>query len=472
MKKQIIIEHSIVMSRIALLIDGECKQFYVDQTFNPTGQSKVIQGQIEKMAPHLKAAFVNFGEEKNGLLHLSKMPQCYEKRVQQGLRLPVQVIKENTGDKGHKLSAFISIPGYYLVCLPFEDTINISRKITDPKDRAKLKTLIESIREDGFGFIIRTNSLEASEEVLRIEAMHLMTRAKKLMQYKDTMARGAVLLEDQSLALQLLREWVTPQDEVTLVSNDEASIQELVVHLKDYLPQVQVEVKSYPYTEQLFGVYGIEKLFEQALRRKVWLKNGGNLVIETTEAMTVVDVNSAKAIQKKNQEQSIKEINQLAIHETLKQMVYRNIAGIVIIDLIDIKTRELKEKLYEFAKEQALIIDGTRTKVFPISELDLLQLSREKKYPKLSDVLLKGCTSCGDLATKPNAYLITFEIEQKLKHIASQTVQKEIHLNVDKELAAFWREYELVNRYQKTYGLMIHLKDSCGNEKYAFNYHI
>ncbi|MGL4738667.1 MAG: ribonuclease E/G [Cellulosilyticaceae bacterium] len=472
MKKQIIVEKSVVLSRIALLIDGECKQFYVDQTFNPTGQSKVIQGQIEKVAPHLKAAFVNFGEEKNGLLHLTKIPTCYNKRVQQGLRLPVQVTKENTGDKGHKLSAFINIPGYYLVCLPFEDTINISRKITDPKQRMELKAMIESIREEGFGFIIRTNSVEASEEVLRTEAKHLMARAKKLMQYKDTMARGTVLLEDQSLALQLLREWVSPQDEVVLISNDMQVLEELETHLRDYLPQVEVTTKAYPYTENLFGVYGIEKPFEQALRRKVWLKNGGNLVIESTEAMTVVDVNSAKAIEKKNQEQSIKEINEFAIRETLKQMVYRNIAGIVILDLIDIKTRELKEKLYAFAKEEAQRIDGARTKVFPISELDLLQMSREKKYPKLSDVLLRGCQSCGNLAAKPNAYLTTFEIEQKIKHVVSQTTQQEIYLNIDRFLAAFWREHDLVSRYQKVYGLTIHLEDSGESEKYAFNYHI
>ncbi|MGL4345899.1 MAG: ribonuclease E/G [Cellulosilyticaceae bacterium] len=472
MKKQIIVEQSVVLTRIALIIDGVCKQMYAQQAFNPTGQSKVVQGQIEKMVPHLKAAFVNFGEDKNGLLHLNKIPECYDKRVQQGLRLPVQVIKENTGDKGHKLSAYINIPGYYLVCLPFENTINISKKISDPQKRKELKELITHVREDDFGFILRTNSQDVPYDVLEVEARQLMLQAKRLMKYKDTLTKGEVLLEEDPLVIQLMRDWITPSDELEVICNDKEMMHKIQQHMALYLPQVLSQYRSYPKEEHLFAVFGIDKIFEQALRKKVWLKNGGNLVIEATEAMTVVDVNSAKAIQKKNVDKAVREMNELAISETIRQMVYRNIAGIVMVDLIDIKSKQLKDELYEFAKKQAVLIDGSRTRVFPISELDLLQMSREKKYPKLAEVMLESCKQCGERQMQQGKYYQTFEIEQQIKRVALQTIQKNLYLKCGSQLAAFWKENGLIKVYQEVYGITIHLIVDNENEKYTLNHHI
>lgn len=472
MKKQVIIDQSVVLTRIALLINGECREIYAEQTFKPSGQSKVIQGQIEKIASHLKAAFVNFGDEKNGLLHFSKIPSCYEKRVQQGLRLPVQVTKENSGEKGHKLSAYINIPGYYLVCLPFEDTINISRKITDGKKRAELKALVDEIRDEPFGFIVRTNSQDASKETLTLEIKQLIAKARKLMQYKDYLAKGDVLLEDDPLAIHLLRDWIKVNDEIEVISNDSMLLEHIKEHMSSYLPEVNASYKAYPKEEQLFSVFSLEKLFENALKRKVWLKNGGNLVIEQTEAMTVVDVNSAKAIEKKNPMKAVRELNELAISETIRQMVFRNLSGIVVVDLIDIKSRELREELFEFAKQQAMQLDGLRTRVFPISDLDLLQMSREKKYQKLSEVMLEPCGQCHTLNSQVGSYYHTFQIEQKLKHIASQTIQETIYLSCGPAMKEFWSHNDLVKRYKEAYGITVQLSLDYPYEKYALNYHI
>lgn len=474
MNKVILIDCSLTFTKIGVVYENQLEQLYLQNKFEQDLQNRVIQGQITDIVKNLEAVFVDFGTEKNGLLHFKQIPECYKSRLRQGQRLPVQVMRENVGAKGHKLTAFVNIQGKHLVCLPFEQEVSVSKKIKVPEERMRLKKWIKEQGGEKYGFIVRTSGSSASEEELLTELLELIKQADQLMATKDNLSKGSVLIEDKSFALKIILDNITKVEGLKIICNDDNLIDEIKDNLEKYASDMKHEYVLLSSLENVFKFYDVEKQFSDTLKKKVWLKNGGNLVIEPTEAMTVIDVNSAKAIIKKNHDKSIMQINALAIEESIKQMIRRNISGMIIIDLIELKDKKSKQDIYEYAVECLKQLDGGRSTVYPITELGLLQISRTKRYTSLYHSIYSDCSCCGAIGGEYKAAYMTYLIEAKIKHILLNTTNNKLFIKCKTSLYDYIMQNELVNLLQKTYSIEIELTRETKEqaEKFNITYHI
>lgn len=474
MNKVILIDCSLTFTKIGVVHENQLEQLYLQNKFEQDLQNRVIQGQITDIVKNLEAVFVDFGTEKNGLLHFKQIPECYKSQLRQGQRLPVQVMRENVGSKGHKLTAFVNIQGKHLVCLPFEQEVSVSKKIKVPEERMRLKNWIKEQGEEKYGFIVRTSGSSASEEELLTELLELIRQADQLMATKDNLSKGSVLIEDKSFALKIILDNITKVEGLKIICNDHNLIDEIKDNLEKYASDMKHEYVLLSSLENVFKFYDVEKQFSDTLKKKVWLKNGGNLVIEPTEAMTVIDVNSAKAIIKKNHDKSIMQINTLAIEESIKQMIRRNISGMIIIDLIELKDKKSKQDIYEYAVECLKRLDGGRSTVYPITELGLLQISRTKRYTSLYHSIYSDCSCCGAIGGEYKAAYMTYLIEAKIKHILLNTTNNKLFIKCKTSLYDYIMQNELVNLLQKTYSIEIELTRETKEQAEIFNitYHI
>ena len=272
MHKQILIDDALSFMRIGILSEGTLHQVYIQDEEDVLSQNTVVQGQVQKVVKNLKAAFIDFGKDKNGLLHFSGVPETYLKHLQPGMRLPVQVQKENKGEKGDRLTAMVSIQGYYLVALPFETGIQISKKIKDKHIKVELKSWIEEVALEDVGFIVRTNAEKASKEELIDEAAFLLEKVTQFRKMKDAMQKGTTLIEMDSLYWQVIKEHVTPEDSVEIICNNDQILKDVEERQKVFLKNVEFTYKVYPYCENIFRLFSIEKDFMDILKRKIWLK--------------------------------------------------------------------------------------------------------------------------------------------------------------------------------------------------------
>lgn len=459
MKKQILIDYSETLIRLALLSEGVLTHLYIEDPLNQNMQNRMIQGQISDVVKNLKAVFVDFGQEKKGLLHLSQIPDVYKTRIHVGLRLPVQIVKENKGEKGHKLTAFITIPGQYFICLPFEQGIGISKQITNKKVRENLKTWLEERSQGKYGFVVRTQAQEVPLEVLEKELEVLIQRTDSIMQIKDNVSKETLLLEEEPFYIQMMREYISLKDEVEVICNEESYIKNIENHFKTLYESLTFDVtfKQYKVTENIFSLYSIEKDYEETLKQKIWLKNGGNIMIDYTEAMTVMDVNSAKAVQKKNNAKTVWELNTLAVQEAVKQMMLRNLGGIILIDLVEFQDKEQKEAFNVFIREYINQVDGKRSISYPLTELGLLQIARTKKYMPLYQKIFEPCSGCGSSYSTYTVVYRSFLIEQKIKQTALHTIHKMLYVKCNFLCADFLIKEKLLEKFEKRYGIKVEL---------------
>ncbi len=455
MKKQILVEQQLLMTRIAVLQNGEWTNFYIESHLEEDMQNQVVIGQIEQVVKNLKAVFVNYGSGKNGLLHIKQIPQCYHAKLHQGARLPVQVVKQNVGEKGHKLTGKISLKGRFLVCLPFEAGINISKKIRDRAKRIQLKEILERAvtKDANYGFIVRTGAEEATPDQILKDAMALIETTKQFMATKDFLARGTVLYKEPPLYVQVINDELNCEDELEIVCNQPKLLTEIENLLKVYEVHEQVKLSLVDEKDEIFVNYSLQKQLSNLTSRKVWLKNGGNLIVDYTEAMTIIDVNSAKAILTKNPRKAVMDLNLLAIKECVLQILRRNLSGMIILDLVEMKEEEDRIAVYEAAKKLLTMYGDTRTKVYPLTELGLLQFSRTGKYASLHHKLLAPCEVCGHPYSQNNMLYELFLMEKQIKHVVTHTIQKQMVIQCVSELLHLVGKHGLKNKLEVAYNI-------------------
>lgn len=458
MKKIILIDKSIVWTRISLLIDQQLVASYIDSHLKIDFENKIIVGQVDKVIKNLNAAFIDYGAEKKGLLHLSQIPEIYQKKIQQGMRLPIQVIRTNEGDKGNRLTAKVSLRGKYLICLPFEQGISISKKIKNISTRKTLKENLSSSVSADYGWIIRTHAENINAQQLIEDAEHLITQANRLIKIKDTLSKGSILYEDYPMYIEIIREHIGVEDTLEIICNDlqvKSLIEQVFINCIHDNSFVKLDYKTPQ--ENLYQIYDIQKEITNLQKRKIWLKNGGNIVIDYTEALTVVDVNSAKSILSKDRRKSIYELNLLAIHETILQIYRRNLCGIIILDLVEMPVQEDREKVYFYAKKLIHEIGDQKTKVFPLTELGLLQFSRTKKYSSIPEILFKKLTCSEHLPKDWSMLYHTHLIEQQVRYTAFHTTNKKLDVSCSKDLLDFFKNNTIKSIFEENYGISIHL---------------
>ena len=432
-------------TRVALLEGGQVVEFYVERQRDASLVGNIYKGKVVKILPGMQSAFVDVGLEKAAFLYVadirsatdeyaplfeeedkdqsldlfpkktrSEMP--IDEVLQDGQELLVQVSKNPLGSKGARVTSYITLPGRYLVLMPDVDHIGISRRITDEDERSRLKAIVESIRPEGYGLIIRTASEASPEEDIRKDLEFLLLLWENLRQKKDRVPARGLLYSDLDLAFRSVRDLMS-QNVERLVIDSHEEYYRILEFVKTYFPKLLGKIELYEESEPIFDAFGIELDISRAIGRKVWLKSGGYIVADQTEAMTVIDVNTGKFVGKEGLEDTILKTNLEAVKEIAYQIRLRNLGGIIIVDFIDMEKLENREKLFN-AFTEAMKKDRAKNTILHISELGLIQMTRKRVRENLGRTLCTTCPYCEGKGFVKSPDTLCYEILRTIKKMA------------------------------------------------------
>ena len=350
---------------------------------------------MKNILPGMEAAFVSIGEEKNGVLYVADVSNAkrnskIENLLKQEQEILVQVVKDAMGEKGPRLTGQISFPGRYLVLIPNSNTKGISRRLPD-EERNRLDKIIRKIKPEGFGVIVRTAAEGVSEESLKNDIDKLISEWEKTSS-KDSGSSPVLIHEEPDISIKVIREHLSSNFKKLLIENNE-KFEDIKSYISDTSPELNEIVEKYSDDLDLFERYHIEDQIKKALDRKVWLPSGGHLIIDRTEALTVIDVNTGKFVGKDSLEQTVFENNLEAAEEIARQLRLRDIGGIIVIDFIDMETQKRQQELLSKFKQE-LAKDKTRTQVFDISRLGLVEMTRKNVSAGLIESFSDECEEC------------------------------------------------------------------------------
>lgn len=430
MKSKILVDYEPYMCSVALLEDGVLKEFYVEDRNTELVTGDIYKGRVVNVLPGLSSAFVDIGRRKNGFLAASDMLEnrtaLYRSGqlptkldVEEGDYVLVQAVKEPTDTKGARLSANLSIPGRYIVFMPTVDFIGVSNKISDPSTRERLtELLIKNRPSPGCGLIARTAAKDAPKSDIIDEIKYFQRLYSDILHKFDHTDGVDKLFSDGDLIFRSVRDMLNSTvDEVVCNNGDIAS--QLKIYLSANLATaVKVTLID---DEDVLKKYGVLGEVEKLLQSKIELCNGGNIVIDYTEALTVIDVNSAKHIGDVDRERTVFETNCEAAKEIARQLRLRNVGGMIVIDFIDMQDPIHNEEVVEVLR-RATASDRIRTRVLPMTELGLVQMTRKKTGKELLSLLLRRCPDCNGSAHMQAPNYLLRKIKAKLVDICNDAL--------------------------------------------------
>ncbi len=362
----------------------------------------IYLAKVRNVLPGMEAAFLDFGAPKNGVLYASDVAtegrgngrsnRRIESVLKEGDEVLVQVTKDAMGAKGARLTGLPSLPGRYLVLVPDSDSIGISRRLPD-EDRGRLRDVINKVRPEGYGVIVRTAALHASAEELAADISRLRKVWDRIQEESNSGGAPRLVHEEPELLIKVIREHFTA-DFRKLLIDDAAAYETVVSYLRGTAPDLVSKVAHYEDDVPLFERYHVDDQLKKALDRKVYLPSGGHLVIDRTEALTVIDVNTGKFVGSSNLEETVLQNNLEAAEEIGRQLRLRDIGGIIVIDFIDMETIDNQQAVLRRLKE-TLAKDKTRTQVFDVSHLGLVEMTRKNVSAGLLEQFSSKCEACG-----------------------------------------------------------------------------
>ncbi len=385
--RTIAIEKEADAYKIALLEDGQLVELIVDQTDNGQRAGSIYKGRIVNVLPGMQAAFVDIGQGKNAYLyvtdllpaHLEKQPKIkpsIDELVRVGEERIVQIAKEPTGSKGARVTTHFALPGRYLVYMPGADYVAVSRKLESDEERMRLKQWAENMRRPGEGLIMRTLAKGRSGEELRLDLENLREIWLRIRTAAEEAEAPAEIYRDLDILERSVRDFFS-QDVAKVWTADAQTADRLKRYAVQWLPDLTDKIEVVSGEERLFARLGLEAEIKRAFARKVWLKNGGYLVIDHTEALTVIDVNTGKFTGKKNLEETVFQTNLEAAREIGRLIRLRDIGGIIIVDFIDMNQDQHRHEVVQVLQE-TLKKDRTKTVVVGWTQLGLLEMTRKK----------------------------------------------------------------------------------------------
>lgn len=461
MGKKLIINKTRHETRVALLEEDVLVEFYVERGNEASLLGNIYKGRVNRVLPGMQAAFVDIGLERAAFLYVADvqddtkvyemlmgLPEnkedspsrnpallgaSIEDLLTEGQEIMVQIAKEPIGTKGARVSSHISLPGRYLVYMPEADHIGISRKIEDEEERNRLKNILLTSRPESGGFIIRTASSGVEESEI-IADMNFLLKIWEKIKEKGEKARPVSLIhQDIVITLRVIRDILSSDiDEILIDSRDE--YEKILSFMENLMLDMKGRVSFYDEDEPIFDYHGIEMVIDDMLHEKVWLKSGGYIIIETTEALTAIDVNTGRYTGKKNLEDTILKTNLEAAREIAYQLRLRNIGGIIIIDFIDMIRQEDKDKVYQ-SMEEALKKDRAITRVSEISELGLLEMTRKRIRNNIVKVLCKPCEYCEGRGYLKSKESISFDILRNIMKEALSFRGSKLSVQVHPEIS-------------------------------------
>ncbi|MBS1261409.1 MAG: Ribonuclease G [Calditrichaeota bacterium] len=489
MRKQIVINAATAETRIVLLEDNQLAEVFVERPESERHVGDIYLGRVRKVLNGISAAFVDIGWEQDGFLHFNDVGSLYEypeangdsrgngRRIgnvgrvnlHPGQEILVQITKEPMGGKGPRVTSQVSLPGRFVVLVPNEESVGVSRKITNPREKRRLKRIARSLREDGFGIIVRTVAQERNEETLRDDIRRLVSTWRKV----ETKAAAAhapeLVYKEMTLASSVIRDLFSPEIDHLIV--DSRSLhKEIVDYLRGVSPQLVDRVEFYTDRLPIFDRYEIETEIEKGLRRKVWLEGGGHILIEHTEAMVTVDVNSGRYVGKSDHEANSLRVNLRAAREICRQLRLRDIGGIIAIDFIDMVEEKNRKKLYDEVKKE-LKRDRAKVDVAPIGAFGLMLLTRQRIRPSLVYAFKEPCKGCHGTGMVPTRETVVTELERWIARYLYHTRRRRIRVVVHPALHEFLVEGGLrnrINRMMLRYKLFIRLSVDAGQPPTGF----
>lgn len=436
-------------TRIALTEDNQIIDLHIEQTNRERTVGNIYKGVVAKVNPAFQAAFVEYGEGKNGFLSISDINhnlfggsgdprgRKIQSVLKSGQEILVQVIKEGVRHKGASLSTYISLPGRYLVLTPQTDRSGVSRKIENPEVRSRLKEILSQLTgaEEDLGVIIRTVGISRSPVELKRDLASLKKDWSSIDQKFKTQKNPGLLHQEASNIVRVLRDYFNDTVSEVWVDSPEA-FQEALLYFKANLPKNQKRLKLYVGDKSLFSAYGMEEKIEALDSSKVNLRSGGSIVIESTEALVSIDVNSGRSNQASDIETTALNTNMEAAEEIARQLRLRNLGGLIVVDYIDMSAAKNREKV-EKKMETSLQNDKARTTVGSISQFGLLELSRQRIAMELSRGLRKQCLHCEGTGHVPTVHTSANNVLRKIRELAASGKTDEIQGTLPLEHANF-----------------------------------
>ena len=420
MSEEVLINVTPRETRVAVVAAGVVQELLVERASGRGLVGNLYMGRVARVLPGMQSAFVDIGLERAAFLHVADIwenrepGKPIEKILTEGSPLLVQVVKDPIGSKGARLSTQVSLAGRLLVYLPHDPHIGISQRIEDENGRAQLRDRLKELvpADEKGGFIVRTLAEAAAEDELAADIAYL----RQLWATIRSRSLGAKppeqLYQDLSLAQRVLRDMVSAETQRVLVDSRE-NHQKLVAFTQRYMPQLAARVEHYAGERPLFDLYSVEDEIEKALSRRVDLKSGGYLIIDQTEAMTTIDVNTGGYVGSRNFDDTIFKTNLEAAQAIARQLRLRNLGGIIVLDFIDMQSESHRAAVLEEFK-RALARDRTRVTVNGFTGLGLVEMTRKRTRESLAHVLCEPCPTCGGRGAVKTAFTVCYEILREI----------------------------------------------------------
>ena len=473
LEKELIINATPTEVEIALLEGRSLVEIHHQKTNNNFTVGDIFLGKIRKLMPGLNAAFIDIGYKKDAFLHytdlgpqLNSLQKFADQSISGSLKIPmlsdfkfepeiiktgkinqvlnrrqhilVQVLKEPISTKGPRLSCEITIPGRYIVLTPFANMVAVSKKISNGEERKRLQKLAESIRPKNFGLIIRTAAEGKKVADLHEELLLLLSKWKQVHEQLYKIKPPKKLLSELDKTSSILRD-ILNSDFNRIVVNDK----ELFTSIRSYLSQIapdKVKIVNYHGSSKpIFDTYGVTKQIKSSFGKTATMSSGAYLIIEHTEAMHVIDVNSGHKASRQDQETSTMAVNLEAVEEIARQLRLRDIGGIIIVDFIDMKTPDNKKKLYE-AMKNAMKSDRAQHTILPLSKFGLMQITRQRVRPEIHINTAEKCPTCKGTGKINSTVLLTDEIERDLNFIINSQPPAPLTLKVHPFVHAYLKK--------------------------------
>ena len=472
MTKEMIINSNDHETRIAILDRGVLSNIYIERAKEGGTIGNIYNGRVVRVLPGIQAAFVDVGLERTAFLYVADISSIIDELefidedepdtddifdlrqrlyrrdnalhiedvIREGQEILVQATKEPIGNKGARLTTHISLPGRNLVYMPTVNHIGISRRIHDESERQRLKEIIEKMRPEKHGFIARTVSEGKKEEELRADMEYLTRLWGNIQAKKNRTGVPGLVHPEIGIVLRAIRDFYT-KDVGRIVVDSKAALAEITDFMKTFLPNVHYYLEYYDKKEPIFNTFGIELDISRALNKKVWLKSGGYIVIETTEALCAIDVNTGKYVGKRNLEETILNTNLEAVKEIAYQLRLRNIGGIIIIDFIDMENENHREIVFTALKEE-MAKDKNKTNILKISELGLVEMTRQRTGKNVDRILCESCPYCEGAGTVKSKITVCYEIFRELEREGSGALSNTLCVLANPDIANMLLEDE------------------------------
>ncbi|MEO2267824.1 ribonuclease G [Pseudoalteromonas pernae] len=432
MSSELLINVTPSESRVALIENGVLQEIQVERIGNLGIVGNIYLGKVSRVLPGMQAAFVDIGLDKAAFLHASdivnsasfeegvdeqpvKKVQDIRELVRQGQHIMVQVVKDPIGTKGARLTTDITIPSRYLVFMPDATHVGVSQRIESEEERQRLKDIVAQYNDENGGFIVRTAAEGATEHELKHDAEFLKKLWQKIVERRKKSRKESILHEDLKLAFRTLRDYVG-EDMERIRVDSKLTYQELVEFTEEFVPHLNKVLEYYPGERPIFDLFDVESEIQKALHRKVELKSGGYLIIDQTEAMTTVDVNTGAFVGHRNLEETIFNTNIEATSAIARQLRLRNLGGIIIIDFIDMISDEHKRRVLH-SLEQALSKDRAKANINGLSALGLVEMTRKRTRESLEHILCGVCPSCAGRGSLKTVETVCYEILREIVRV-------------------------------------------------------